>query len=261
MAKKSTIRVSKINKPQLVFTHAVTKGDLAKLHSQPTRFEESTIADLQYIEEDSQRSTTRRAKATLAPKPGHRWSFRQTLELHSRNECIDRGVCIRAVWDQEKSLEVRWNDFSWDLAQTYVRHLRVLNMTGPEQAYWTIRLVHSGEHHPNVLGYVPDRTLRVFRYAVPLAGISNSDAGRLLGHSDFGLTSSDSNDAVNKLIGRLTEKVDNESWAVGVPKVFGAVVASSPVEAEKHALRRAQFAADLITFALAGRIKPFRHAT
>ena len=125
----------------------------------------------------------------------------------------------------------------------------ILNMAGPEHGYWLARLVHPGKN-PNVLGYAPDTTLRVFRYAVPLTGIANSDAGPLIGHSDFGLTSSDSRDPVNELIGRLTEKVDEESWSVRVPKVFGTVVAGTPLEAETHALGRARFAADLITFAL-----------
>ena len=37
---------------------------------------------------------------------------------------------------------------------------------------------------------------------------------------------------------------------MNVPKVYGTVVARTPLEAEAHALRRARFAADLITFAL-----------
>ena len=144
---------------------------------------------------------------------------------------------------------MRWNDFSWELDLIQLRYCATLNMTGPEQAYWMVRLLHSGQD-PSVLGYVPDTTQRVFRYAVPLSGLSNDDTDRLIGHSDFGLTSSDEKDPVNKLIGKLTEDVDEESWAVNVPKVYGTVVARTPLEAEAHALRRARFAADLITFAL-----------
>ena len=156
---------------------------------------------------------------------------------------------MHANWDEENTLAMRWNDFSWELDLIQLRYCATLNMTGPEQAYWMVRLLHS-EQDPSVLGYVPDTTQRVFRYAVPLSGLSNDDTDRLIGHSDFGLTSSDEKDPVNKLIGKLTEDVDEESWAVNVPKVYGTVVARTPLEAEAHALRRARFAADLITFAL-----------
>ena len=183
------------------------------------------------------------------PEADQRWSFHHTLEIYRRNQCVDRGLCTRAIWNQNERLDVRWNDFSWEMNIIHVRRLVMLNMAGSEHAYWLVRLVHPGEN-PNVLGYAPDTTLRVFRYAVPLTGIANSDTGRLIGHSDFGLTSSDSRDPVNELIGRLTEKADEESWSVRVPKVFGTVVAGTPLEAETHALGRARFAADLITFAL-----------
>ena len=92
--------------------------------------------------------------------------------------------------------------------------------------------------------------MRPFRYAVPLAGLSNEDTGRLIEHTDFGITSSDHNDPTNMLIQQLTKDVDKDSWAADVPKVYGVVVARSPIEAEAHALRRARFAADLLTFAL-----------
>ena len=191
MANKSTIRITSVNRPQLVFTPAVTRNDLARLPSEPTRLEERAIKSLQYIEEENQSAKTRRAKAVVMPEADQRWSFHHTLEIYRRNQCVDRGLCTRAIWNQNERLDVRWNEFSWEMNIIHVRRLVMLNMAGSEHAYWLVRLVHPGEN-PNVLGYAPDTTLRVFRYAVPLTGIANSDTGRLIGHSDFGLTSSDS---------------------------------------------------------------------
>ena len=249
MAKSSKLRVSTIYTPGLVFTPAVTKADLSKLHHKPTRFGTGVVKTIMYMEEEIQSTWTRRADATLVPDPNERWSYHQTLEIYRGNHCIDRGVCIRATWDKEKSLALRWTDFSWELDLVKIRYCATLNMKGAEQAYWMIRLMHSGKN-PHVLGYVPDTAQRVFRYAVPLVGMSNNDAGQLIGHSDFGITSSDGADPVNKLIEKLTKDVDKESWAVDVPKIYGTVVAHTLLEAEAHALRRARFAADLITFAL-----------
>ena len=79
MANKSTIRITSVNRPQLVFTPAVTRDDLARLHSEPTRLEESAIKSLQYIEEENQSAKTRRAKALVMPKADQRWSFHHTL--------------------------------------------------------------------------------------------------------------------------------------------------------------------------------------
>ena len=248
MAKSCKLKASSIDEPRLVFTPAVTEADLAKLHHRPTEFGTGVVKTIMYIEEESQNKLIRRAEATLVPDPNGRWNYHQTLEIYRGNKCIDRGVCIHANWDEEKTLAMRWNDFSWELDLIQLRYCATLNMTGAEQAYWMIRLLHSGQN-PSVPGYA-DTTQRVFHYAVPLIGLSNDDTDRLIGHSDFGLTSSDGKDPVNKLIGKLTEDVDEKSWAVNVPKVYGTVVARTPLEAEVHALRRARFAADLITFAL-----------
>ena len=249
MAKSCKLRASSIDEPRLVFTPAVTEADLAQLHHKPTEFGTGVVKTIMYIEEESQNQLMRRAEATLIPDPNERWTYHQTLEIYRGNKRIDRGVCIHANWDEENTLAMRWNDFSWELDLIQVRYCATLNITGVEQAYWMIRLLHSGQN-PGVPGYVPDTTQRVFRYAVPLSGLSNDDTDRLVGHSDFGLTSSDEKDPVNNVIGKLTEGVDKESWAVNVPKVYGTVVACTPLEAEAHALRRARFAADLITFAL-----------
>ena len=98
-----------------------------------------------------------------------------------------------------------------------LRRCATLNMKGAEQAYWMVRLMHSGKD-PSVLGYVPDTTPRAFRYAVPLTGPSNDDSGRLIGHSDFGVTSSDVDDPTNRLVAthegrrrRPGREVDNGS--------------------------------------------------
>ena len=149
----------------------------------------------------------RRAEATLVPDPNERWNYHQTLEIYRGNQCIDRGVCIHAIWDEEKTLAVRWNDFSWELDLVQLRYCATLNLTGAERAYWMIRLLHSGQN-PSVHGYVPDTTQRVFRYAVPLIGLSNDNTDRLIGHSDFGLTSSDGED-----VKELVETIISDSWS------------------------------------------------
>lgn len=249
MATKSRIKVTKIDGPRLAFTARITREDLVRLHQKPAEFTRDTITDLVYIEEEGQNSKCRRAKATVRPAADRRWSYRHTLEIFRNEECIDRGRCTHATWGRDERLKISWNDFSWDLGLIQVRYLKTLNLTGAEEAYWAVRLLHSGKN-PRVLGYVPDTTLRVFRYAVPLAGLSNGDAIRAIGRTDFGVTSSEAGDPVNKLIGRLTRGVDDEAWACDVPKVFGTVIARDPIEAEGHALRRARFAADLLTFAL-----------
>ena len=116
MAKSCKLRASSIDEPRLVFTPAVTEADLARLHHKPTEFGSGAVKTIMYIEEESQNKLMRRAEATLAPDPNERWNYHQTLEIYRGNKCIDRGVCMHANWDEENTLAMRWNDFSWELA-------------------------------------------------------------------------------------------------------------------------------------------------
>ena len=249
MVTKSNLRFAQLERPELAFTPAETAEDLAKLHHQPTHFRTSEVETTIYIQDESPTRLTRRAESTLRPDLVKRWSYHQTLEIYRGDRCLDRGRCVGASWLDLKKLKIHWRDFSWDLDHVMLRRCVTLNMKGAEQAYWLVRLMHDGEN-PNVLEYVPENTPRPFRYAVPLTGLSNDDSDRLIGHSDFGVTSSDAGDPTNRLIEQLTKNVDDDSWAADVPKVFGVVMARSPLEAEDHALRRARFAADLLTFAM-----------
>ena len=250
MVNKPNLRVTTIQRPTFTFTPAVTRDDLTKLHHKPTHFGAGETGATIYTEDETRTRRLRQAESTLRPDPAKRWSYHQTLELYRGDHCLDRGRCVDATWTDSKTLlKVRWSDFSWDLDSIMLRRCVTLNMRGPEQAYWLVRLMHSGKD-PDILGFAPDTTLRLFRYAVPLTGLSNGDSARLVGHSDFGVTSSDPNDPTNRLIAQLTKDVDRDSWAVDVPKIFGGVVARTPLEAEAHALRRARFAADLLTFAV-----------
>ena len=249
MVKKSKLRVTEVHVPELTFTPAVTHDDLSTLHHQPTQFHTTEVQAAIYTEEETQTEQSRRAESTLQPDLAKRWSYHYTLEIYRAGRCLDRGRCVDATWLDSNRLRIQWRDFSWDFDHLMLRRCVTLNIKGAEQAYWLVRLMHSGKN-PNVLGYRPDSTMRPFRYAVPLSGLSNEDTGRLIGHTDFGITSSDHNDPTNKLIQQLTKDVDKDSWAADVPKVYGVVVARSPIEAEAHALRRARFAADLLTFAL-----------
>ena len=248
MTKRAKQRVTVINTPKVIFTPAVTKDDLERVHQSPIEFGPSEIQNAVYTEENDGRKWSRHAKITLRPDQRKRWSYSHTLEIYTGMN-LDRGRCVRASWLDANSLAIQWNDFSWDLESTMVKRHAILNMKGAEHAHWLMRLMHTGRN-PHVQGYTPDTTQRIFRYAVPLTGLSNEDTGQLVGQSDFGLTSADPKDQVNQLIKKLTEGVDDASWNTSVPKVYGAVVANTPVEAEAHALQRARFAADVITFAL-----------
>ncbi len=248
MTKRAKQRVTVINTPRVTFTPAVTKEDLERVHQSPIEFGPSEIQNAVYTEENDGRKRSRHATLTLRPDERKRWSYSHTLEIYTGMK-LDRGRCVRASWLDANTLAIQWNDFSWDLESTMVKRHAMLNMKDLEQAYWLMRLMHTGKN-PHVQGYTPDTTQRIFRYAVPLEGLSNEDTGQLVGQSDFGLTSADPKDPINQLIRRLTEGVDDASWSTSVPKVYGAVVANTPIEAEAHALQRARFAADVITFAL-----------
>ena len=248
MTKRAKQRVTVINPPKVTFTPAVTKEDLERVLQSPIEFGPSEIQNAVYTEENDGRKWSRHAKLTLRPDQRKRWSYSHTLEIYTGMN-LDRGRCVRASWLDANTLAIQWNDFSWDLESTMVKRHAMLNMKGLEHAYWLMRLMHTGKN-PHVQGYIPDTTQRIFRYAVPLTGLSNEDTGQLVGQSDFGLTSADPKDPINQLIGRLTEGIDDASWNTSVPKVYGAVVANTPIEAEAHALQRARFAADVITFAL-----------
>ena len=247
---KSKVRVREITRPRIVFTPGVTKGDLAKLHHKPTELTAGAILDLRYIEEEDRTSRRRRATGIVLPDPDQRWSYHHSLEIFDHNKLIDRGLCTRATWDEKGRLQIRWDDFAWDFDLINVRYLAMLNMADAiEQAYWGMCLIQHGKS-PNMHGYVPDKSRRVFQYAVPLAGLSNKNEKRLVGHTDFGITCSDAGDPINRQMERLTREADGTAWGLSVPKVYGAVAARSPIEAERYALRRAQFAADVLTFAL-----------
>ena len=248
MTKKANVRTTVVYRPKVRFTHQVTRKDRTKVHQEPTAFGASEIQSVVYTQEHGESTLTRRAQITLNPANTKRWTYHQTLEVYT-GQAWDRGRCVRADWINGDRLMIEWHDFSWDFNSILVRHCATINMKGLEQAYWLIRLMQDGRE-PKVEGFSPNTTRRVFRYAVPLLGIANDDTDKLVGQSDFGLTSDRSTDPVNELIGKLTQDIDDASWNVRVPKVYGAVVASTPLEAEMHALRRARFAADLITFAL-----------
>ena len=203
MVKKSKLRVTEVHVPELTFTPAVTHDDLSKLHHQPTQFHTTEVQAAIYTEEETQTEQSRRAESTLQSDLAKRWSYHYTLEIYRAGRCLDRGRCVDATWLDSNRLRIQWRDFSWDFDHLMLRRCVTLNIKGAEQAYWLVRLMHSGKN-PNVLGYRPDSTMRPFRYAVPLSGLSNEDTGRLIGHTDFGITSSDHNDPTNKLIQQLT---------------------------------------------------------
>ncbi len=248
MIKKVDVRTTVVDNPKVTFTHQVTRKDRTKVHQEPTAFGPNEVQSVLYTQERRETNLTRRAQITLRPDNTKRWSYHQTLEVYT-GKGWDRGRCVRADWIDANRLMIEWHDFSWDFSSTLVRQCATINMKGLEQAYWLIRLMQDGRE-PKVEGFSPDTTRRVFRYAVPLLGIANDDTDKLVGQSDFGVTSDRSTDPISELIGKLTKDIDDASWNVKVPKVHGAVVASTPLEAEMHALRRARFAADLITFAL-----------
>ena len=250
VTKSSTTRVLGIDRPRLAFTFAVSKDDVQRLRDEHAPSSEFAVRTLTHIEEETRTRRTRRASLVATPDNNKRWSYHQTMELYSGERLLDRGLCVSAAWRSEDVLDVRWNDFGWELDFVHVRNLVMFNMSNDEEAYWAVRLVHRGKN-PHVLDYVPEESPRTFQYAVPLSGLANNlGEGLSIAGTDLHITSSDDNDDVNKLIARLTEKADRESWAASVPKVYGTVVASTPMQAEQHALRRAQFAADLLTFAL-----------
>ena len=189
------------------------------------------------------------SSAVVVPPAEIRWDYHSEAELQGPKGLNQRGVCVRAAWRDDGSMEVSIEGAIWALDRASVKNIEIFGMSNAEIAYWFPQLTGL-VRGVEVPGLTVDSELRPFLYAVPLEGLTAKGDRKFYFIRDFGITSGDADDVFNPLLANSGIGKAESVWQPEVPKAWGVVFARDFIEAEGLALGRAQFTADLISFSL-----------
>ena len=189
------------------------------------------------------------SSAVVVPPAEIRWDYHSEAELQGPKGLNQRGVCVRAAWRDDGSMEFSIEGAIWALDRASVKNIEIFGMSNAEIAYWFPQLTGL-VRGVEVPGLTVDSELRPFLYAVPLEGLTAKGDRKFYFIRDFGITSGDADDVFNPLLANSGIGKAESVWQPEVPKAWGVVFARDFIEAEGLALGRAQFTADLISFSL-----------
>ena len=181
---------------------------------------------------------------------------------HRRNPEQRRQVLIEAFVSRPSStrmaqLSSQTREVLGNLSDHLIKGFETSGMSNEEIAYW-LPLLTGLVRGVEVPGLILDAELRPFIYAVPLQGLSVEGQVKSFHVKDFGVISGE-DDVFAPLLTRSQLAKEHETvWQANTPKAWGIVAARDFLEAERKALSRARFTADLINFALSTGISHFQ---
>ena len=187
------------------------------------------------------------ATVTLPEEP--RWDYHAETELQGPKDLSHRGICVKAVWEEDGSLSFSFEGTLWEFERSSVRNIEIFGMSNLEIAFWFPQLTGlvRGVEIP---GLTLDEELRPFLYAVPLRGIKATGTKQSFFVRDFGITSGEYDTVFQPLLVDSNIGKTESVWSSDVPRAWGVVFAHNLLEAEGLATNRARFTADLISFGL-----------
>jgi hypothetical protein len=190
---------------------------------------------------------TASAKISQDAAKKERWDYRAEVRIKERNQGLLRGICLSGKGSDDSSLELKFHDSSLMLAYGLLR-VCLFGMSNKEVMYWISQF--AGLPEPQIPGFVPNKNLRPFIYAVPLEGLNLEKQRKIVGVNDLGVVAGEADDTIYPIIEKLKLQDTIPLWNRETPKAFGLVMACSLFEAEQLALQRAGLTADLINFTL-----------
>ena len=196
------------------------------------------------------------ASAVVVPPPEARWDYQSKAVLRGPERLEHHGVCAKAVRRVDGAMEFSLEGSLREFERSSVKAIDIFGMLDLEIAYW-FPLLTGLVRGVEIPGLTLNRELRPFLYAVPLSGLIAEGETKSFFVKDFGVASGEADNVFGPLVAGSKLAKENPVWQPSVPKAWGVVLAHDFIEAEGLALIRAQFTADLISFALRTGISHF----
>ena len=219
-------------------------------------FSGEAIQSLKFNERLEGNHIVKSSSATVVLPEEVRWNYHAETDLQGPQDLNHRGVCVRAEWQSDGSMNFSFEGALWEFERSSVKNIEIFGMSNLEVAYWFPQLTGL-VRGVEVPGLSLDEEFRPFLYAVPLQGLSAAGAKKFFFFRDFGVTSGDKDDVFQPLLNDSNIGKSESVWGPDVPKAWGVVFARDLIEAEALALNRARFTADLISFGLGSGISHF----
>ncbi len=185
------------------------------------------------------------------------WDYHSTAHFQGPKNLQHKGVCVKATRQEEGTMRFTFEGTLTEFTRSTVKNIEFLGMSPLETAYW-FPLLTGLVRGVEVPGLRLDNELRPFLYAVPLKGLTVTGSKKVLMFRDSGIVSGDHDDLLQPLLNNSKIGKTESVWCSDVPKAWGVVIAEDLIEAEQLALDRAQFTADLVSFALRSGISHFQ---
>ena len=219
-------------------------------------FSSEAIQSLKFNERLEGNHIVKSSSATAVLPEEVRWNYHAETDLHGPQDLNHRGICVRAEWQEDGSMNFSFEGALWEFERSSVKNIEIFGMSNLEVAYWFPQLTGL-VRGVEVPGLSLDEEFRPFLYAVPLRGLSAAGTKKFFFFRDFGVTSGDKDEVFQPLLNDSNIGKTESVWGSDVPKAWGVVFARDLVEAEALALNRARFTADLISFGLGSGISHF----
>ena len=218
------------------------------------RFSEQSIKEVIFTNRREGNLGIRSASVNVVPSEELRWNYHAETKLYGKGDLWLTGVCVKASQNNEDGVNLELRGSFWFLERVTLQSLETFGMSNQENMYWLVRLCNAQVATTPKMDL--DTELRPFVYAIPLKGLSSSH-GRSLVIGDSGIVSHEYDTTFAPLLEQLESTKSHEVWHDSNPKVRGVVFAHDMMEAERVALTRARYTADLVNFALRTGISHF----
>ena len=228
----------------------------ASLNFGEEQFRGDTVQSWSISEQLEENQVVTKASAIVHPPKDSRWDYHAETELNGPQGLIHRGICVKAEFHPDGGIEFSFSGLSWEFEHVDVRKISIFGMSDLETAYW-IPLLTGLVSGVEIPGLILNKELRPFLYAVPLKGLSAKGEVESISFRDFGVTSGSDDQIFGPLLAKLEKMASEPDLQVDIPKAWGVVLARDFLEADRLALERARFTADLINFALSAGVSHF----
>ncbi len=214
------------------------------------------VTRVEIVEQQEGRHLFTTASVKATPSDKVRWDFHAETVLYGKGELVHTGVCVKSTMEEDGAVTFSLHGPFWELGQATINNLEIFGMSNKEIMYWMPQLTGL-VRGVTVEGLELDTQLRPFLYAVPLNGLTAREEPRSFFVKDFGVTAGDKDNTFAPLLAKTQTGLKEPVWHQDVPKAWGVVFATDILQAERRALDRAQFTADLISFALRAGVSHF----
>lgn len=219
-------------------------------------FDDQAVLKSRITEYRGKNHMYRTASVIVKSSSNHRWDYRAQTSLDDGEVTIHTGVCTKAEQASDGTVVLNLHDLSWHMNRTKIENLAFFGMTRREMMYW-LPLLSGLVEEVEIDDLHLDEKMRPFVYAVPLQGLAALGDLQPLYLNDLGIVGGEMDNTFAPLLAELGADKRNPVWHADVPKACGVVFATGMLQAERRALDRAQFTADIVNFALSAGLSHF----